>query len=196
MVGRVTFLAASWATTSDEGTLYRLPRLDRQLPRIQPSGTSFANESGSRFRNASSDLEGWAGRPTDARGVRDPCGIQSRTVLHFPAGSRNGRPYFINKNSTISSCGGSTNQGVVGSNPAGRASHIKGLQRCSPFSLAVLCRRRGIGSFPRFCPWVPMRTPDATAVWSAVTRVDSARIHPSSGPPFIRPGSRDVRGLI
>jgi len=31
-----------------------------------------------------------------------------------------------------------TNQGVVGSNPAGRAIHIKGLQRCDPFSLATL----------------------------------------------------------
>ncbi len=29
-----------------------------------------------------------------------------------------------------------TNQGVVGSNPAGRASLIKGLQKCTPFSLA------------------------------------------------------------
>ena len=29
-----------------------------------------------------------------------------------------------------------TNQGVVGSNPAGRASLIKGLQKCKPFLLA------------------------------------------------------------
>ena len=74
----------------------------------------------------------------DARVVRDPCGIQSRTVLHFPAGSRNRRPYFINKNSRISSSGGSTNQGVVGSNPAGRASNIKELgQRPNSFFLAI-----------------------------------------------------------
>ena len=138
-------------------------------PEFKREAVKSAEQPGSRFRNASSDLDRWASSRTAARGVRDPCGIQSRTVLHFPAGSRNRRPYFVNKNSTISSSGGSTNQGVVGSNPAGHASYIKGLQRCNPFSFAVLCRRRGIGSIPQRCPWVPVHTPAATAGWSVVT---------------------------
>ncbi len=59
--------------------------------------------------------------------LRESCGIRSRTVQHFPAGSRNGRPIKININNPLEPATRSTNQGVVGSNPAGRANTINGL---------------------------------------------------------------------
>jgi len=79
------------------------------------------------------------------KSVPDFCRSQLCTVVHGHAvcngRDRKKQPKFKNLGVEYLA----TNQGVVGSSPAGRAKFLKGLQRCSPFDIYRLCRKRAVG---------------------------------------------------
>ena len=83
---------------------------------------------------------------TERRRLREPCGNQFRTVLHSAAQLPQRAPAISFKHKWLQRQTRTTNQGVVGSNPAGRANQSRACNHCRPFHLAAVAGN--VATFP------------------------------------------------
>ena len=102
--------------------------------------------AGERAETRPHDRSGTRTLSSPAKPLPDFCRTQLCTVVHGHAvcNGRDRKKQPIFKNLGVEYL--ATNQGVVGSSPAGRAKFLKGLQRCSPFVIYGLCRKRAVGT--------------------------------------------------